>query len=77
MGPTVVAGLVGSLLLGLPALSADLSPGHTQQSDASRGRRPLPRRSRGPGSTPPPMAPRGWWAEIGMGSLTGHSPCVV
>ncbi|MGC5564535.1 hypothetical protein ACPYPG_17070 [Streptomyces sp. FR-108] len=35
IGLTVVAGLVGSLLVGLPALSADVSPAHTQQSDAS------------------------------------------
>jgi hypothetical protein len=38
IGLTVVAGLVGSLLLGLPALSVDASPAHTQQSDASQGR---------------------------------------
>ncbi|MFE9687656.1 hypothetical protein ACFYXC_24825 [Streptomyces sp. NPDC002701] len=38
IGLTVVAGLVGSLLLGLPALEADVSPAHTQQSDASQGR---------------------------------------
>ncbi|WP_328493616.1 hypothetical protein OHS59_13280 [Streptomyces sp. NBC_00414] len=38
IGLTVVAGLVGSLLIGLPALSADTSPARTQQSDASQGR---------------------------------------
>ncbi|GHH66982.1 MULTISPECIES: hypothetical protein [Streptomyces] len=38
IGLTVVAGLVGSLLIGTPALSADSSPAHTQQSDASQGR---------------------------------------
>ncbi|MFE1802537.1 hypothetical protein ACFW9L_41110 [Streptomyces sp. NPDC059517] len=38
IGLTVVAGLAGSLLVGLPALSADVSPGSTQQSDASSGR---------------------------------------
>ncbi|MCX4904982.1 hypothetical protein [Streptomyces sp. NBC_00878] len=38
IGLTVVAGLGGSLFLGLPAMSADISPTHTQQSDASQGR---------------------------------------
>jgi hypothetical protein len=38
VGLTVVAGLVGSLLFGMPALSADQSTGHTQQSEASDGR---------------------------------------
>ncbi|OAH14375.1 hypothetical protein [Streptomyces jeddahensis] len=38
IGLTVVAGLVGSLLFGVPALSADQSPAHTQQSEASDGR---------------------------------------
>ncbi|MFE0101001.1 hypothetical protein [Streptomyces sp. NPDC059009] len=38
IGLTVVAGLVGSLLFGMPAMSADQSPGHTQQSEASDGR---------------------------------------
>lgn len=38
MGLTVVAGLVGSLLIGTPALQADSSPAHMQQSDASQGR---------------------------------------
>ncbi|MFS8202127.1 hypothetical protein ACLVWQ_25970 [Streptomyces sp. CWNU-52B] len=38
IGLTVVAGLAGSLLVGLPALSTDTSPGHTQQSDVSQGR---------------------------------------
>ncbi|GAA3828898.1 hypothetical protein ACFS5L_44445 [Streptomyces phyllanthi] len=38
VGLTVVAGLVGSLLLGMPALSVDQSPSHTQQSEASRHR---------------------------------------
>ncbi|MEV0094376.1 hypothetical protein [Streptomyces sp. NPDC050738] len=38
VGLTVVAGLVGSLLFGVPALAADQSPAHTQQSEASDGR---------------------------------------
>lgn len=38
IGLTVVAGLVGSLLFGMPAMSADQSPAHTQQSEASDGR---------------------------------------
>ncbi|MGP4047248.1 hypothetical protein [Streptomyces sp. 2A115] len=38
IGLTVVAGLAGSLLLGLPALSVDQSPARTQQSEASQGR---------------------------------------
>ena len=37
VGLTVVAGLVGSLLFGIPALAADQSPAHTQQSEASKG----------------------------------------
>ncbi|NBM17838.1 hypothetical protein [Streptomyces sp. GC420] len=32
---TVVAGLVGSLLLGMPALSTDQTPAGNQQSEAS------------------------------------------
>lgn len=32
---TVVGGLVGSLLFGLPALSPDTSPAHTQHSEAA------------------------------------------
>ncbi|MCP3821132.1 hypothetical protein NLX86_24485 [Streptomyces sp. A3M-1-3] len=35
IGLTVVAGLVGSLLLGLPALEPPQSPSGTQQSEAS------------------------------------------
>ncbi|WAU84531.1 hypothetical protein O1Q96_35475 [Streptomyces sp. Qhu-G9] len=38
VGLTVVAGLAGSLLVGSPALSADVLPAHTQQSDASQRR---------------------------------------
>jgi hypothetical protein len=38
VGLTVVAGLVGSLLVGMPAVSADISPAGTQQSNASQGR---------------------------------------
>jgi hypothetical protein len=34
LGLTVAAGLVGSLILGLPALSADQTPTHTQHSEA-------------------------------------------
>jgi hypothetical protein len=36
-GLTIVAGLVGSLVLGLPALSQDQAPSQTQQSQASQG----------------------------------------
>ncbi|MBO1336064.1 hypothetical protein [Streptomyces sp. VRA16 Mangrove soil] len=38
IGLTVVAGIVGSLLFGMPALSADQSTQHVQQSEASDGR---------------------------------------
>ncbi|MEV6436374.1 hypothetical protein [Streptomyces anulatus] len=38
VGLTVVAGLVGSLLLGLPALDSEQSPAHSKQSEASQGR---------------------------------------
>ncbi|MEU6679653.1 hypothetical protein [Streptomyces sp. NPDC046853] len=38
IGLVVAAGLAGSLLVGMPALSPDQSPGHTQQSEASDGR---------------------------------------
>jgi hypothetical protein len=38
VGLTVVAGLVGSLILGLPALSPAQSPSHTEQTQASDGR---------------------------------------
>ncbi|MFI1682390.1 MULTISPECIES: hypothetical protein [unclassified Streptomyces] len=38
IGLTVVAGLVGSLLFGMPAMSADQSPTHHQQSEASENR---------------------------------------
>ncbi|OKK06871.1 hypothetical protein AMK26_12985 [Streptomyces sp. CB03234] len=39
IGLTVVAGLVGSLLFGLPAMeSGPASTGHSQQSEASHGR---------------------------------------
>ncbi|OLO30483.1 hypothetical protein PZ61_0208075 [Streptomyces sp. MNU77] len=38
VGLTVVAGLVGSLLLGLPALDSEQSPAHGTQSEASQGR---------------------------------------
>jgi len=37
LGLTIVAGLVGSLVIGTPALSQDQSPAHTQQSQASEG----------------------------------------
>jgi len=37
LGLTIVAGLVGSLVLGMPALSTNLST-PTQQSQASQGR---------------------------------------
>ncbi|WP_329270158.1 hypothetical protein [Streptomyces sp. NBC_01451] len=38
LGLTVVAGLAGSLILGMPALSVDQSAGHTQQSEATDSR---------------------------------------
>ncbi|MET9922668.1 hypothetical protein ACFV1C_33430 [Streptomyces sp. NPDC059605] len=38
VGLTVVAGLVGSLILGLPALSPAQSPSHAEQTEASDGR---------------------------------------
>ncbi|MEU1043442.1 hypothetical protein ACFYP4_29595 [Streptomyces sp. NPDC005551] len=38
IGLTVVAGLVGSLLIGMPALSADRSAPTAQHSEASDGR---------------------------------------
>jgi hypothetical protein len=38
IGLTVVAGLAGSLLFGVPALSQDQSPGQTGQSQASEDR---------------------------------------
>jgi len=38
IGLTVVAGLVGSLIFGMPALSQDQSPAKTQHSEASDGR---------------------------------------
>ena len=38
VGLTVVAGLVGSLLLGLPALDSGQSASHGKQSEASQGR---------------------------------------
>ncbi|KUL40228.1 hypothetical protein [Streptomyces regalis] len=37
LGLTIVAGLVGSLVLGMPALSTDTAT-RTQQSQASQGR---------------------------------------
>ncbi|MFI6860881.1 hypothetical protein ACIBKZ_13415 [Streptomyces sp. NPDC050421] len=36
-GLVVVAGLVGSLLLGLPALAPEQSPQHHQQTEAAHG----------------------------------------
>ncbi|MFI5805560.1 hypothetical protein [Streptomyces sp. NPDC051561] len=38
VGLTVVAGLAGSLLFGLPALDPGHAPGKAQQSEASRSR---------------------------------------
>ncbi|MFI6493533.1 hypothetical protein [Streptomyces sp. NPDC050564] len=38
IGLTVVAGIAGSLILGMPALSQDQSPATTQHSEASDGR---------------------------------------
>ncbi|MCT9079523.1 hypothetical protein [Streptomyces fulvoviolaceus] len=37
LGLTIVAGLVGSLVIGMPALSQDQSPSQTQESQASQG----------------------------------------
>ncbi|MFF3330151.1 hypothetical protein ACFYWX_11405 [Streptomyces sp. NPDC002888] len=36
-GLTIVASLVGSLVVGMPALTTDHSPAQTQQSQASQG----------------------------------------
>jgi hypothetical protein len=36
IGLTVVAGLVGSLLLGVPALESGAAPGEVQQSEAAK-----------------------------------------
>ncbi|MFF8098055.1 hypothetical protein [Streptomyces sp. NPDC016675] len=38
LGLTLVAGIVGSLVIGMPALSADQSSGHKQPSQASEPR---------------------------------------
>ncbi|HZX38980.1 MAG TPA: hypothetical protein VFF37_11700 [Streptomyces sp.] len=38
VGLTIVSGLVGSLLFGLPALDSGQAPGQSQQSEASDGR---------------------------------------
>ncbi|MFD9467326.1 hypothetical protein [Streptomyces sp. NPDC060027] len=38
IGLTVIAGIAGSLILGMPALSQDQSPAQTQGSQASDGR---------------------------------------
>ncbi|MFI2508381.1 hypothetical protein [Streptomyces sp. NPDC018972] len=38
LGLTLVAGLVGSLVIGMPALSADSAGSGTQQSQATEGR---------------------------------------
>ncbi|MER6164881.1 hypothetical protein [Streptomyces violaceorubidus] len=38
LGVTVVAGLVGSLVIGTPALSSDQPSSHKQPSQASEGR---------------------------------------
>lgn len=38
IGLTVIAGIAGSLILGMPALSQDQSPATTQHSEASDGR---------------------------------------
>ncbi|MFC8511405.1 hypothetical protein ACFU3J_33315 [Streptomyces sp. NPDC057411] len=38
IGLTVVAGLVGSLVLGVPSLQSGSAAGHQQQSEASDGR---------------------------------------
>lgn len=38
VGLTVLAGLAGSLLFGVPALSTDQTPTHSQKSEASQNR---------------------------------------
>ncbi|MFD9504705.1 hypothetical protein [Streptomyces sp. NPDC060035] len=38
VGLTVLAGLAGSLLFGVPALSTDQTPTHSQKSEASQHR---------------------------------------
>ncbi|MEU1282547.1 hypothetical protein [Streptomyces sp. NPDC005805] len=38
IGLTLVGGLVGSLLFGIPALESPADPGHSQTSEASQGR---------------------------------------
>ncbi|MEU6736902.1 hypothetical protein [Streptomyces physcomitrii] len=38
LGATVLAGLVGSVIVGMPALSPEQSPKVTQHSEASHGR---------------------------------------
>ncbi|KDQ69855.1 hypothetical protein ACIPJG_15530 [Streptomyces halstedii] len=38
VGLTLVAGFAGSLLFGVPALSTDQSPSHSQRSEASQQR---------------------------------------
>ncbi|GAA2469979.1 MULTISPECIES: hypothetical protein [Streptomyces] len=38
VGLTVIAGLTGALLFGLPAMESPQSPAHSQQSEASNGR---------------------------------------
>jgi hypothetical protein len=35
VGLTVIAGLAGSLLLGLPALAPEQAPSHSQQTEAA------------------------------------------
>jgi len=37
IGLTVVAGLVGALIIGMPAMSLDKTPARTQQSESSHG----------------------------------------
>ncbi|MFF2010893.1 hypothetical protein ACFVWY_17745 [Streptomyces sp. NPDC058195] len=38
VGLTVIAGLAGALILGLPALSPSQGPAHTEQAEAAQGR---------------------------------------
>ncbi|MER5744882.1 hypothetical protein ACFV97_15445 [Streptomyces sp. NPDC059913] len=38
VGLTVIAGLVGAVVLGLPALSPAQGPTHTEQTEAAQGR---------------------------------------
>lgn len=74
IGLTVVAGLVGSLLLGMPALEAPVSPRRRARpsSPGAPTAADLPHRSNGGGKHP--HGPPGWSADGRLDSLTGHKP---